>query len=74
MAMWLLKFSKLVFDSVSIVISTFIQFESVGVVTLALGSRQRQGLARVRAKREAQESHAPRSVGVCEGMNPHIPK
>ncbi len=27
------------------------------VVTLALGSRPRQGLARVRAKREARESH-----------------
>jgi hypothetical protein len=30
---------------------------SSGVATLALGSRLNQGLARVRAKREAQESH-----------------
>jgi hypothetical protein len=32
-------------------------YTNVGVVTLALGSQPRQGLARVRAKREAQESH-----------------
>ncbi len=31
--------------------------ETICVTTLALGSRLRQGLARVRAKREARESH-----------------
>jgi hypothetical protein len=30
---------------------------TLGVTTLALGSRLRQGLARVRAKKEVQESH-----------------
>jgi len=38
------------------------------VTTLALGSRPRQGLARLRAKREAE------SEGKYEGMNPHTPK
>jgi hypothetical protein len=38
------------------------------VVTLALGSRPRQGFARLWAKRN------PRSEGKCEGMNLHIPK
>jgi hypothetical protein len=28
-----------------------------GVITLALGSRPKQGLARMKAKREARESH-----------------
>jgi len=37
---------------------TFTHFLNiVFVVTLALGSRPRQGLARLRAKREAQGSH-----------------
>jgi hypothetical protein len=46
------------------------------VATLVVGSRLRQGLARVHAKREAQgvKPHAPRSVRECEGMNPHTPK
>jgi len=45
------------------------------VATLALGSRPRQGLVRVRDKREAWETHlTPRSVGECERMNPHTPK
>jgi hypothetical protein len=39
-----------------------------GVATLALGSRPRQRLARLRAKRK------PRNEGQCEGMNPHTPK
>jgi hypothetical protein len=38
------------------------------VATLALGSRPRQGFARLRAKRK------PMSEGKCEGMNPHTPK
>jgi hypothetical protein len=38
------------------------------VATLALGSRSRQGLARLRAKREAE------SEGKCEGMNLDTPK
>jgi hypothetical protein len=38
------------------------------VATLALGSRLRQRLARLQAKREA------RSEGKCERMNPHTPK
>jgi hypothetical protein len=46
------------------------------VITLALGSQPRQGFARVRAKREARESHLmlPRSVGEYERMNSHTPK
>jgi hypothetical protein len=38
------------------------------VATLALGSRPKQGLARLRAKRK------PGSERKCEGMNPHTPK
>jgi len=38
------------------------------VATLAVGSWPRQGLARLRAKKEAM------SKGKCEGMNPHTPK
>jgi hypothetical protein len=38
------------------------------VTTLALGSRPRQCLVRLRAKREAG------SEGKCEGMNPHTLK
>ncbi len=38
------------------------------VATLALGSRPRQGIARLRAKRK------PGSEGKCEGMNLHTPK
>jgi hypothetical protein len=48
------------------------------VTTLTLGSRPRQGLAKVRANSEAQESHFMLwecgSVGECEGMNFHTPK
>jgi len=33
-----------------------------------LGSRPRQGLARLRARRK------PGGKGKCEGMNPHTPK
>jgi len=38
------------------------------VATLALGSRPRQGLARLWAKRK------PGGEGRCEGMNLHTPK
>ncbi len=46
------------------------------VATLALGSRPKRGLARLRAKKEAKgvTPHAPRSIAKCEGMNPHTPK
>jgi hypothetical protein len=46
------------------------------VATLALGSRPKQGLARVQANRRSMgvASHAPKSVGECEGMNTHTPK
>jgi hypothetical protein len=46
------------------------------VATITLGSRPRQGFAKMRAKSEAWESHfhAFMSVGECEGMNPHTPK
>jgi hypothetical protein len=37
------------------------------IATLALGSRPRQGLARLRAKRRLGNE------GKCEGMNPHTP-
>jgi hypothetical protein len=40
----------------------------VCVATLALGSRPRQGLARLRVERK------PESEGKCEGTNPHTPK
>ncbi len=41
------------------------------VATLALGSRPKQGLAKVQTKRGSLgvTSHAPGSVGECEGMN-----
>ncbi len=42
---------------------------SIGIITtLALGSRPRQGFARLRTKKK------PKSEGKCEGMNPHTPK
>jgi hypothetical protein len=45
------------------------------VATLALGSRPRQGVARLRAKWETQEhSTCFRECKKCEGMNPHTPK
>ncbi len=45
------------------------------VVTLTLGSRPRQGLAKVWAKSEARESHFMfLKVGECERMNLHISK
>jgi hypothetical protein len=45
------------------------------VATLALGSRLRQGVARLRAKRETQEHFTcSRECKECEGMNPHTPK
>jgi len=37
--------------------SAFTKHITLIVTTLALGSQPRQGLARVRAKKEAQESH-----------------
>jgi hypothetical protein len=45
------------------------------VTTLALGSQLKQGLARARAKKEAQESHLM-LPGVWESvkMNTHTPK
>jgi hypothetical protein len=46
------------------------------VTTLALASWPRQGLPKVQAKSEVTRVtfHAPKSVGKCEGMNPHTPK
>jgi hypothetical protein len=48
----------------------------VHIATLVMGLRPRQGLARVRAKKGNSKvtSHALKSVGECEGMNPHTPK
>jgi hypothetical protein len=47
----------------------YVDFSAIEyVATLALGSRPRQGLARLPAKRK------PRSEIKCEGMNPHTPK
>jgi hypothetical protein len=40
----------------------------LSVATLTLGSRPRQGVARLRAKRK------PKNEGKCEGMNPNTPK
>jgi hypothetical protein len=46
------------------------------VATLDLGSRLRQGLARVQIKKETQESHLMLlgNAGKCEGMTPQTPK
>jgi hypothetical protein len=45
------------------------------VATLALGSRPRQGVARLRAKWETREhSTCSRECKECEGMSPHTPK
>jgi len=47
----------------------------LGVTTLALGLRPRQGLARARDKMEAQERHLiPGSAGKFKRMNPYTPK
>jgi hypothetical protein len=47
----------------------------LGVATLALGLRLRQGLARARDKMEAQETHlTPESAGKFERINPHTLK
>jgi hypothetical protein len=55
--------------------SSCLWLESTNVATLALGSRPKQGLTKVRAKNEAHESHFMLSgVGECEGMNLHILK
>jgi hypothetical protein len=44
------------------------------VVTLALGSRPRQGLVKVRAKCEGEKSHIMLlGMWESEGMNPHTP-
>jgi len=43
-------------------------FDMLHVVTLTLGLRPRQGLARLWAKKK------PKSEGKCERMNPHTPK
>jgi hypothetical protein len=48
---------------------------SLIVTTLALGSRPRQGVARLQAKKETQESnHMLLGMPKSEGMNPHTPK
>jgi hypothetical protein len=49
---------------------------TLGVTTLALGSRPRQRLAKVQAKNEVARItfHVIRSAGKCEGMSPHTPK
>jgi hypothetical protein len=42
------------------------------VTTLALGSRPKQGVARLQAKREAREScRTPKSARKCEGIDLH---
>ncbi len=38
-------------------LACYVQYEALDVITLTLGSRLRQRLAKVRAKREARESH-----------------
>jgi hypothetical protein len=47
----------------------------ISVTTLALGSRPRQKLERVQAKKGSPRitSHVPGSVRECEGMNPQLP-
>jgi hypothetical protein len=47
-----------------------------GVVTLALGSRPRQGGCKVAGQEGSLgvTYHVPRSAKECEGMNPHTPK
>jgi hypothetical protein len=60
----------------AIIVSTFVVVMTAlndCVATLALGSRPKQWLAGVRAKRKLG-SHALESVEECEGMNPHAPK
>jgi len=49
---------------------------SKNVATLALGSRPRQGVARLWAKRGAPGvmSHAFGNARECEGIDPHTPK
>jgi hypothetical protein len=51
-----------------ILVSAILSGLREGVATLALGSRPKQGLGRLRAKRKLG------SEGKCEGMNLHTPK
>jgi hypothetical protein len=47
----------------------------LSVATLTLGSRPRQGVARLQAKRKTRESHHMLlGVPKSEGMNLHTPK
>jgi hypothetical protein len=56
---WGLYASTNVHDDIEFYASTIVNMDQqiIFVATLALGSRPRQGLARVQAKREARESH-----------------
>jgi hypothetical protein len=38
-------------------VKSLIDISTLGVTTLALGSRPKQGLARLRGKKEAEKSH-----------------
>jgi hypothetical protein len=50
-------------------------FNAPYVATLALGSRPRQRVPRLREKRKPRVmSHAPGSARKCEGIDPHTPK
>jgi hypothetical protein len=59
-----------------VIIINFICYHKIfHVATLALGSRPRQGVARLRAKRETWEHFTcSRECKECEGMDPHTPK
>jgi hypothetical protein len=66
-ALRMIQFSKLL-------VQMNFQFTSC-VATLALGSRPRQGFARLQAKKKTgNHTHTHGSVRGCEGMNPHTPK
>jgi len=45
-----------------------VHYDTITITTLVLGSQPKQGLVRLRAKREAG------SEKKCEGMNPHTSK
>jgi len=64
------------FKSQQQLVYTWPKFDGIIVATLALGSRPRQGVARLPAKRGAPEVmlHALGSVRECEGIDLHTPK
>jgi hypothetical protein len=62
-------------DKIFVNIIILLMLSYFHVATLALGSRLRQEVARLQAKKETREHFTcSRECKECEGMNPHTPK